>query len=449
MASPEAPTGLSAFARASKASVEAVGLGASAVAGAAKMATGAADSAILQSDRIVQEALKQVGEVGTTALSESGRVSVSGLKATGNVGTSVLNTTGKVALTAKDIAFNTLDATNEITAAVASTTSKVAVEGLGTLGNVSQYAFQSTDDVLRATGQITSAVAQATAEIGIETTKAAADVTKSSVGTAKDISLSTLKKASEAGVSTVELVGATTTALIKGLTIPATAIRDGIEEKLKKQEVRKRLGDPRVMKDLYISEYTSVIKDNLKNLYQLFQTNTGVYKQKIRDYANFHCAKGYLYGTRCGSDQKKRLDTFSKAYISVSSRYASAVGSITNSAEIITVQLRAIQVPSPPLPKNASLNVKESAAFDYLNRFDPMANEIISSKMAASLKKIEDFATLFENLLKKIESELVTDINANLGLGLSNDPRKMGGRRYRSRTRKSRRSRRARSTRSR
>lgn len=444
MASPQAPTGLSAFERASKSSVEAVGLGAAAIAGAAKAATGAADAAITQSDRLVQEALKQVGDVGTTALSESGRVSVSALKASGNVGTSVLNTTGKVAVTAKDIAFNTLDATNEITAAVADTTSKVVVDGLSTLGTISQYTFQTTDDILKATGQITSATAQATAEIGVETAKATAEITKSSVGTAKDISLSTLKKASEAGVSTVELVGATTTALIKGLTIPATAIRDGIEEKLKKQEVRKRLGDPRVMKDLYISEYTAVIKDNLKNLTQVFQTNTGVYKQKIKDYAKFHCEKGYLYGTRCGPEQKKRLNTFAKAYISVSSRYASAVGSITNSAELITVQLRAIQVPSPPLPKNAGLAEKESAAFDYLNKFDPMANEIISSKMAAGLKKIEDFATLFENLLKKIESELVTDINANLGLGISNDPVKLGGRR--ARTRKSRRARKTRRT---
>lgn len=404
----------SAFGRAGKTSVEAAGLVASAVAGAAKLATGAADTAIVQSDRIVQEALTQVGEVGTTALSESGRVSISALKATGNVGTSVLNTTGKVATTAKDIAFSSLDATSEITGAVAQTTSKVAVSGLSAVGNISGYGFQTVDDVLKATSQITAATAQATAEIGSETTKAAADVTKSSVGAAKDISLSTLKKASEAGVSTVELVGTTTTALIKGLTIPATAIRDGIEEKLKKQEVRKRLGDPRVMKDLYISEYTAVIKDNIRNLKQLYDTNTGVYKQKIRDYTKFHCAKGYLYGSRCGADQSKRLDTFAKAYISVSSRFASAVASITNSAEIITVQLRSIQIPNPPQPKNASLAQKEVAAYEYLNLFDPMASSIISATTADSLKKIEDFAKLFENLLKIIESELVTDINANL-----------------------------------
>lgn len=411
MAAPKPP---SAFGRAVTTSIEAVGLGASAVAGAAKLATGTADAAILQSDRIVQEALKQVGEVGTTALSESGRVGVSALKATGNVGTSVLNTTGKVATTAKNIAFSSLDATNEITAAVAQTTSKVAVSGLTAVGNISGYGFQTIDDVLKATSQITSAAAQATADITVETAKAAADVTKSSVGVAKDVSLSTLKKASEAGVSTVELVGTTTTALIKGLTIPATAIRDGIEEKLKKQEVRKRLGDPRVMKDLYISEYTAVIKDNIRNLKQLYDTNTGVYKQKIRDYTKFHCEKGYLYGSRCGPDQKKRIDTFRKAYISVSSRFDSAVASITNSSELITVQLRSIQIPNPPLPKNASYNQKEAAAYDYLNQFDPKASEIISSKTAASLKKIEDFAKLFENLLKKIESELVTDINANL-----------------------------------
>jgi hypothetical protein len=410
----QAPTGITAFGRASKASVEAVGLGASAVAGAAKLATGAADTAIVQSDRLVQEALTQVGEVGTTALSQSGRVSVSALKATGNVGTSVLNTTGKVATTAKNIAFSSLDATSEITGAVAQTTSKVAVSGLSAVGNISGYGFQTVDDVLKATSQITAATAQATADIAVETTKSAAEVTKSSVGAAKDISLSTIKKASEAGVSTVELVGATTTALIKGLTIPATAIRDGIEEKLKKQEVRKRLGDPRVMKDLYISEYTAVIKDNIRNLKQLYDTNTGVYKQKIKDYTKFHCAKGYLYGSRCGADQKKRLDTFAKAFISVTSRFASAVASITNSAELITVQLRSIQVSNPPLPKNATLYQKEAAAYEYLNQFDPKATEIITAKTADSLKKIEDFAKLFQNLLNKIESELVTDINANL-----------------------------------